>query len=95
MLADVARIDLLLADGVWTAEGPAAAAPVAEASVALAGALRLSALQAVVQRSCCGRSGRRWATCAAAHRLLDAALAQPDRPPDVPRTRRWCGRSRR
>ena len=49
MLADVARIDLIVADGVLAADGPAAAEPLAEACVALTGALRLSSLQAVMQ----------------------------------------------
>ena len=35
MLADVARIDLIVADGVLAADGPAAAEPLAEACVAL------------------------------------------------------------
>ena len=83
MLADVARIDLIVADGVLAAEGPAAAEALAEACVALTGALRLSSLQAVMQmilaviRAALG-------DLAAAQRLVESALAQPDRAPDVP-----------
>ena len=83
MLADVARIDLIVADNALAADGPAAAEPLAEACVALTGALRLSSLQAVMQmilaliRAALGDA-------AAAQRLLESALAQPDRAPDVP-----------
>ncbi len=81
MLAEVARIDLLRADGIWTVDGPAAAAPVAEASVALAATLRLSALQGVAQTLLAGILGTRGDVAAAAQ-LLDAASAQPDGPPE-------------
>ena len=82
MLAVVARIDLLLADGILTVDGPAAAAPVAEASAALAGTLRLGALQAVVQTLLAG-IGAVMGDVAAVAPLIDAALAQPDRPPET------------
>ena len=83
MLADVARIDLIVADGVLAAEGPAATEALAEACVALTGALRLSSLQAVMQmilavvRAALG-------DLPVAQRLVESALAQPDRAPDVP-----------
>ena len=83
MLADVARIDLIVADGVLAAEGPAAAEPLAEACVALH-------RRAAAQRPAGGdaddpgrRSGRRRGPgrCAAA----GGVRARPARrAPDVP-----------
>ena len=83
MLADVARIDLIVADNVLAADGPAAAEPLAEACVALTGALRLSALQAVMQMILAVIRAAQ-GDVAGAQRLLESALAQPDRAPDVP-----------
>jgi DNA-binding CsgD family transcriptional regulator/tetratricopeptide (TPR) repeat protein len=82
MLADVARIDLILADGILTADGPAAAEPVVTACIALTGALRLSSLQAVLQMILATLHAA-MGDGAAAQRLVDSALAQPDRAPDV------------
>jgi len=83
MLADVARIDLIVADNVLAADGPAAAEPLAEACVARTGALRLSALQAVMQMILAVIRAAQ-GDLAGAQRLLESALAQPDRAPDVP-----------
>jgi DNA-binding CsgD family transcriptional regulator len=81
LLAEVARIDLLRADVIWTIDGPAAAAPVAEASVALAETLRLGALEGVAQILLAGiRATHGDVTTAAS--LLDAAMARPDSPPE-------------
>jgi len=81
MLAEVARIDLLRADATWTVDGPAAAAPVAESSVALASTLRLGALEGVAQTLLAGIRATQGDVAAAAL-LLDAAVAQPDKPPE-------------
>ena len=93
MLAEVARIDFLIADGVWTAEGPAAAAPVAEASLALAGALRLSALQAMGEIFLAGIrvTGATWAPPTACSRPPSRGRTARRR---WPRWRRWRARSR-
>ena len=94
MLADVARIDLIVADGVLAADGPAATEALAEACVALTGVLRLSALQAVMQmilavvRVAHG-------DLAGAQRLLNLRSPSPTGLATCPRTCRWCGRSRR
>jgi DNA-binding CsgD family transcriptional regulator/tetratricopeptide (TPR) repeat protein len=83
MLAEVARIDLLLADGIWATEGPVAAEPVAKASAELAATLRLSSLQASVGTLLAGIHAA-MGDVVGAGRLLESALAQPDRPPEVP-----------
>ena len=82
MLAEVARIDLLLADGTWTVDGPAAAAPTAEASVALAGTLRLGALRGSAQTLLAGIRAV-MGDVAAVTSLLEAVQAEPDLAPET------------
>ena len=92
MLADVARIDLLPPTHL-AADGPAAAAPLAEASVALA-----ARSGSAPCRPWCNDPGRIRAVqgdVAAVLRLLDAALPSPTARPTRQRTRRRCGGWRR
>jgi tetratricopeptide (TPR) repeat protein len=82
MLAEVARIDLRRANVAWLVEGPSAAEPLARASAELAGVLRLTPLQAVVESMVAGilaavgdEAGMR--------RFAATASARANRPPEV------------
>ena len=82
MLAEVARIDLRRANLAWLVDGPSAAEPLARASAELAGTLRLSPLQAVVETMVAGIRAA-VGDEAGMRRLAATASARANRPPEV------------